>query len=121
MANKVFLNKSGFIEHVYVGGQTFQTIFEDGVKIMLFIDRLVADKKKVRILVNINKITKVSADSLLAAADALKSLPRAKMAIYGGRKLFIRLAELVVSATGKKESVKFFDTKTQAQNWLKNS
>lgn len=121
MSNKVFLNKDGYIEHLYIGKQTFQKVFEDGVKIMLIADRLIADKKKVRILTSISNITGVSADSLLAAADALNSLKSAKIAVYGGRKLFKRFAELVILATGRKESVKIFNTKTQARNWLRRS
>ena len=118
MSNKVFLNKDGYIEHVCIGKQTFQRVFEDGVKIMLLADRLVSDKKKVKILTSIKNITGVSADSLLSAADALNSLKGAKVAVYGGRKLFKRFTELVISATGKKDSVKIFKTKTQAQDWL---
>jgi len=121
MANKVFVNKDGLIEQIYSGRQTFETITKTAAETMLLADRLRASGKKPNFLVNFKNITKVTADALLAASDALNAGLDTKVAIYGGNKYLNDLANLVISAMGKETSVLLFDTKKDASIWLKSS
>jgi hypothetical protein len=118
--NKVFSNKEGIIEQVYSGKQDFKTVIDFASQTMVIADELIGKKRKVRILVNIRHITGVTADSLLASADALNSFPSAKIAIFGGKRFFNKLTRLVISATRKQETVKIFNSKKKAVRWLKN-
>ena len=117
--NKVFLNKDDFIEQVYEGKQTFQTVMEASAKVMVLADGLNTKKKKVGVLVNIDKITSVSADALLASADTLNSTPDSKIAAFGGNALLHKLANLVILATGRSKTVRVFKSLSQAERWLK--
>lgn len=119
MANKVFLNKDGLIEQIYVGKQTFETVIESSSEVMVLGDQLKDKNRKVRVLVNLNKITTVTTNSLLAAADTLNAIPKAKIAIFGGKVFLHKLANLVIAATGRQKTVKLFNTRTLAEKWLK--
>ncbi len=117
--NKVFLNKDDVIELVYEGKQTFQSVVEISAHMMVLADELRARKNKIRVLVNINKITNVTADSLLAAADVLDSMSNSKMAVFGGRAFLHKLANLVIVATRKQKTVRLFKSRSQAEKWLR--
>lgn len=86
---------------------------------MLLTDQLKVNKKRVRIIVDIGKISSVSADALLAAANALNDLPEAKIAAFGGKPILHKFAALVIAATRRQNSVKVFKTRAEAQKWLR--
>lgn len=119
MPNKLFLNKRGFIEQVYEGKQTFYTVCLAAKELMFLIDDLQSKKKKVRVLVNLNKVTKVTVDSIVAAAESFNLPSNIKIAVFGGKALFCKLANLVIYATGKQSFVKVFKTRSEAEDWLK--
>lgn len=121
MANKVFLNKEGFIEQIYEGRQTFERVTKTAAKVMLLSDELHTRKKKIRILIDVKQITIVSADALLAATDSLNTILKSKMAVYGGRKFINKLANLVIAATGREKTVRIFSSRKAAEKWLKRS
>ena len=119
MGNRVFLNKKGFIEQVYIGNQNFGSVMDAASELMLLCDKLPANRRKVRILVSVKKIGRISADALLAGAEGLNLMPDAKVAIFGGNKLVNDLVNLVTAAVGREKSVLVFDTKKEALGWLK--
>ena len=120
MANRVFLNKEGFIEQTYEGKQTFETVLRAAARVMVVADKLHKNSKKVRVLVNIAEITNVSADALLAGADALNTIYKSKVALFGGQAFVNKLANLVIAAVGRQKTVAIFKNRKQAENWLKS-
>lgn len=117
--NKVFLNKHGVIEEIFIGRQNFESVMETAVEMMKLSDTLRRKNKKVSILANVRGITSVSADALLAAIDVINSSSISKIVVYGGNSTINRFAELVIIATGRKRSIKIFDNKGRALKWLK--
>lgn len=69
---------------------------------MLLSDKLHKQDKKIKILIDVERITIVSADALLAATDSLNTILKSRMAVFGGRKFINKLANLVIAATGRK-------------------
>lgn len=121
MANKVFINKEGIIEEVYIGRQTFETINRTAASAMKLTDKLLENKDKgfVRILINLKNIKSISAAAVLASADAINSMKNAKMALFGGEKLPNDLANFIITALGREETIQIFDRRKDAEKWLK--
>ena len=119
MPNSAFINEDYIIEQVYRGRQTFETVTKVAAKVMVLADKLQSGRKKVRILVSIRRITGVSADALLAASDALITISKSKIAVYGGNKYLNDLTNLVIAAVGRENSVMVFDRRKEAASWLK--
>jgi hypothetical protein len=120
MPNSVFVGKDQIIEQVYTGRQTFETVTRTAAEVMVLSDNLRIKKQKVRILVNLRGITKVTADALLAASDALNTILPSKIAVHGGNKYLNDLTNLVIAAVGRERSVMVFDIKKEALKWLKS-
>lgn len=93
----------------------------EAAKDLLFlIDDFERRKKKVKVLVNINKVTHVTADALVAEADSFILPSNIKIAVFGGKALFRKLANLVIVALGLQNRVKVFKTRYQAEEWLRD-
>lgn len=121
MPNSAVINEDNVIEEVYAGKQTFERVTKINAKVMVLADRLRSKRLPVRVMVNIENVTGVTADSLLAASDALNTITKSKIAIYGGTKLLNDLANLVIIAVGRERSVMVFDKKKDAFDWLVSS
>jgi len=119
MVNTAFINSGGIIEQVYIGRQTFRKVTKIAAKIMILSDQIAGRGGKVKILVNITKVKGITADAMLAAADTLNTILESKIAVYGGSKLLNDLANLVIVAVGRTDSVMVFDTKKEAIRWLR--
>ena len=116
--NKVILGKNDLIQQVLVGKQTFESVLESWAQVSQLADELKHQNKKIKILVNLANVTKVNADALIASADAINSVPDAKIATFGGKTLTNKFANLVIAATGRSKTIRVFKLKNQALKWL---
>lgn len=119
LLNKIFVNKDGVIEEIFVGRQTFKRVSRMAAKAMVIVDTLLAEHMQIKFLVNLRGITTFTADSIIAAYNGLNNTYPAKRALYGGSKLVNGLIKIIVSATGKENKTKLFETRLEAENWLK--
>lgn len=112
--------KNGVIQQTYTGKQSFNSVFESAAKVMTIADELKKEEKDIKVLVDIDKVTGASPDSLIAAADALNVKSEAKVAIYGGHSFIEKIAAFMISAVGKKESIRIFKSRQRAERWLES-
>lgn len=119
MKNTVFINKDYLIETVYRGDQTYDTLIEMGNRSAPLLEELRKKNKPLHILIDLSRIGKSNYGSRKGALEVVKKLPFHKMAIYGSNLYIKTLATYMAIATGKKSTMKYFDTKEAAVEWLK--
>lgn len=117
--NKAFLNEEGIIEVIYVGRQTFKKVTKTAGLTMVLRDKLLKEKKKLKVLADLSKITSIAPDALIAAADSMKTKHPTKSALFGGSALINGLAGILISATGKAKDIMIFETRKEAEKWLR--
>lgn len=116
--NQVFLNDKNIIEVIYAGDQTYESVKSVTEQVVGFSKKLKTEGKKVFILNALMDLGKTSAGSRRAAAEALRLKVYDRVALYGANVFFKYLANMIVVATGKKNVVKYFNTRQQGEQWL---
>ena len=120
-SNKVFLNKHGFIEIIYIGNQTAETIdaiSEAGQKLA---SKLRQEKKPILALANMEKIGLINIGARRRAAAYLKTKDYNKIACFGANTFVRTVGNIVVDAVHKSRNVKFFTTRSEAVVWLREN
>jgi hypothetical protein len=115
--NRVFINSEGFFEVILVGKQTgvdFKDLYE---KAKPLIDKVSAEGKPLRGLIDMTKQTNYSLSSDKAALELLESIDYDKLAMYSAPHAAV--TEGIIMAMGKGDYTKLFKTRDEAIAWLK--
>jgi malonyl CoA-acyl carrier protein transacylase len=123
---KIFINPSGFIEQHYFGELDPKSILDALTQLRTYAKKLNSEDKRVLILEDVSKITKIEflspkmAEVRKEAAKALKNIKFERVALYGPLHLQVILTTLALIA-GKRNKVQVFDNRTAAIKWLLSS
>jgi len=120
VSHRVFLNRDGFIEQVYTGDQTGDSIDQAIKKSTNIIKQMQKDGKSVLILVDSTKLGKLSTPTRKSSVEALRNIHYEKVAIYGPNPIAKAMINLIIHASGKHSSVRFFNERPAAEKWLRN-
>lgn len=119
MSNKTFLNHQGYIEHHYIGDQSYASVKKSMTIAARLASRLKTQGEDVMILADLTRLEKSTSESRKASLEALQSLPYDKIALFGGNLYVRHLANLIIKAAGKESVVKIFAARKQAEAWLR--
>jgi hypothetical protein len=120
---KIFINPSGFVEQHFFGELDPESILDGLMQLRAYAKKLNSEDKKVLILEDVSKISKVEflspkmAEVRKAAAKAIKDIKFDRVALYGPLHLQVILTTLALVA-GKRDKVKVFDSRAAAIKWL---
>jgi hypothetical protein len=121
--NKIFVNPSGFIEQHFVGHLSPEAILSNLKQIEKYSKKQAAEGKKVLILEDLSKITKIEylnpkmSKVRKESARTMKDLQFHKIAVYGPLQLQVIVNTMALVA-GKRSKVQVFDNRISAIEWL---
>ena len=118
MANRVFIDKTDVIRIVTVGSQTYESVKQIERDVRVISDKLRAQGKPVKILDDLTLMTSQNMGARKAALELMSLLPTGKIAIFGSSRIVRHVANLIITASGKTNSVKQFETEELALKWL---
>jgi UDP-N-acetylmuramyl pentapeptide synthase len=118
MPNKVFLNKNEYIEIIYEGDQTSETVNNVVDETLKIISILKKQNKPVKIINDLSKLGGSSMGARKTSAETLEKVKYDKVALFGANLFMKYLAILIIKASGMGEKVKYFDTREEAEKWL---
>lgn len=118
MSNTISPRPDGILLSVYQPEQTYETIKDVSERTRVEIERLRAQGKPVRILIDISQVKTQDIGARKAALEGITSLEFDKMAVFGAGLFIKHVAGFVIQAAGKSEMVKYFDTEKEATEWL---
>jgi hypothetical protein len=117
-ANKVFLNNQGIIEIHVVGDQTVLTIRAMGLKTEKLIEKLRAENKQVLVLDVLLEMGNVPPEGRKSVVKLATELDYDKAAMLGSSAALRLGANLMLRATGRNETAKYFENREDAVIWL---
>ena len=117
-------NPAGFIEQVYFGNQTPDSVIGAVEELVRQAKRLKSKQKKVLILADVTDVPKIDISGKMARArkEAIAAMTTAdydKVAVYGNVGVQIMVNTLVLIA-GKRDKVRVFGERVEALSWLKS-
>lgn len=119
MPNRVEFDSNEFISLIYEGDQDEsrlkQTIDESG-KMM---EQLKKDQKPVLVLVDLSHMGKLHTMARHIGEKSLRTQPFDRLAIFGWDIFTKYVVNLIIIASGKSDQAKFFNSRDEAINWLK--
>ena len=120
MKHSVFINENNYIEIIYDGNITIEDNQVALQKLSDLITEQEDKKAKVKILVDVSKAKEVD-DAVIALSKlAIRDLEYDKIATFGGNEYSKGNYEQVTSGRSDLQNkVRRFDTKEQAEEWLK--
>jgi len=121
---KTTFNPAGFIEQVYVGNQTPDSVIKGLEELVRRAKKLKAGHQSVLILADITGVPKIDISGKMAQArkQAIEVMATAeydKVAVYGNVGVQILVNTLVLIA-GKREKIRVFGDRVAALRWLKS-
>ena len=121
---KTSFNPAGFIEQVYTGNQTADSVIKGVTDLVSRAKKLKAEHKEVLILTDVTGVPKIDISGKMARArkQAIKAMTTAeydKVAVYGNVGVQIMVNTLVLIA-GKRDKVRVFGDRMAALRWLKS-
>lgn len=119
--NRVFINDQGIIEIQVRGDQTVASVQAMGDQTMQLAGEQQAAGKPVLILDNLLEMGKVPAEARRRVVDLIKSNNYHKLAMLGSDPLLKFGANLLIQATGKSATVRYFDDRKTCDAWLLKS
>lgn len=117
--NKVVLNDDGIIEIQVVGGQDLASVTAMGEKVKHLAASQRMAQQPVLVLDDILAMGDVPPDARKLVVELGKTTDYDRLAMLGRGGILRIGANLMLSATGKGEKVKYFDNREQAVAWLK--
>jgi hypothetical protein len=117
--NKVILNDDDIIEVQVVGSQDVASVMVMGEKIEHLAASQRAAQEPVLVLDNILAMGEVPPDARKMVVDLGKKLDYDRLAMLGKGSILRIGANIMLSATGRGDKVKYFDNREQAVAWLK--
>ena len=120
MVNKVYLDRSGFIQIWVVDAQTDESVREMGEKIGFYIKDLRAAGAPVLILDNLIKMGKTTSGARREVARLAKTLDFDRCAMVGnGSRAMRYCTNLMLKAIGRR-NVRYFGNLESAETWLRH-
>ncbi len=121
---KTTFNPAGFIEQVYIGNQTPDSVIKGVTELVRRAKKLKADRKQVLILADVTGVPKIDISGKMARArkEAIQAMTTAeydKVAVYGNVGVQILVNTLVLIA-GKRDKIRVFSDRLAALKWLKS-
>ncbi|MDE2026270.1 MAG: STAS/SEC14 domain-containing protein [Patescibacteria group bacterium] len=117
-ANEIFLNDKGFIESIFHGSQTEETVIAATKQYESFYNQLKKEGKHIFSLVDINDITEANSGARKAVVPILQKVPFEKIAIFGGSTIVKTLAKFMVYVSKNFTTMRYFATRSEAETWL---
>jgi hypothetical protein len=118
--NRVFLGRDGLIYNHHVGDQTGESVRRMIGDIASISSKLGSERKPVLALIDLSKLGNQNTAARQAASEGLKSLQFDRVAIYGRDPILRYIVSLVVRASGKGDTVKYFVSKSKAISFLRD-
>ena len=118
--NKVFLNEHDIIEIHVVGDQTVKSIAAMGKEVDDLIVKLRAEDKTVLILDVLVDMGDVPPEGRKKVVELAKELDYDKTAMVGKSAVLRFGANLMLRATGRGDTVRYFEDYREATDWLLN-
>ena len=118
------INPSGFIEQIFIGNQTPDSVIAAVEELVKRARKLKANDKKALILVDVTGVPKIDISGKMTRArqEAVKAMSNAqydRIAVYGNVAVQIMVNTLVLIA-GKRDKIKVFGDRVDALRWLKS-
>ena len=107
------------IEQVYRGNQTAETVSEGIAALRQVLTQAGGKAKPARILLDLTNLGKTSAEARAAGARGIRTVPIARVAMYGTNLYNQVMVNLIFQASGKARRFRAFNTKAKAIAWLK--
>jgi hypothetical protein len=119
MPNQITLDPDGFIRETYEGDQDSTSVSLAVRQTMGLIRELQAEdhSQPIKLLVDLRRVGNQNLGARQTGGKALQSLPYSKIAIFGGSKFLMAVANLLTSASGKR-NIRQFATEDDAIKWL---
>ena len=120
MTKRVWFEKGIICQQVDKSGLTVDTLKEDLVKLLEFQAEL--KKQNAPLYILYDAANALSADSATRqqAIYVMSCLNYQKVAVFGIRSVFMKyIAKFVIAGIRKREKIKIFDSKEQAEHWLR--
>lgn len=119
--NKIFFEKeTGIIWNVYHGDQDKDTISQAVNETVDIIKKNNIPKENVFVAVDLSDHGNTTTGSRKAATEALKEISYNKIAIFGLDAYMRNVAKFIINAINKDDSIRVFDTKEEAIDWIAN-
>lgn len=109
----------GIIRFTYHGKQTAETIAESGKELADSIDAQRESGGPILVLVDISDLGGLTTGARFKAIDIVKAIDFDKMATFGGSPLMQGMNNLVKKALKKGDRLGYFQTESEAAEWLK--
>jgi len=119
MSNKAYISEEGIIYNIFEGDQTEHTVHAVTYENRKFSEKLREAGRKVIILTDLSQLGASTAGSRKAATEALQKMDYDKVALFGANRFMKHLANLILFGSGMGEKARYFDTREQAEEWLK--
>jgi hypothetical protein len=117
MSNHSFTHEQGYIEQVYVGAQTKESVTQNFTATQELIPQL-PPSSKVNILVNLLDMTTTDTGSREVAVQYLQTLHYYRLAVITTSAYLKHVANLVIRASGQSHHAQVFSDRAHAVNWL---
>lgn len=118
MTDKVFITQQNIIEIIVEGDQTVESVRQLGNAASLLGDQMRDAGRPVIILDNLSQIGKVPPEARQLVVDFIKHVEYDRLAMVGSNPLVRFGANLMFQASGKRNRLKFFESRHAAVEWL---
>jgi hypothetical protein len=112
-----FINPAGLIEQHYVGAHNGITIGVGVREANKQVQKFIKANKPPLMLVNLTEVKSTNIKAHIAAAKGMRAVPFKKIAVYAPHNLQILINTLAI-VSDRKKSVKAFDSRFEALEWL---
>ena len=116
--NEVLINRRGIIEIKVRGDQTVASVQAMGDEAMQLAAQLIKAHQRVLILDNLLEIGEVPIEAVTRVMELVRASNYEKLAMLGNQQLIKIGANLIFYAAGRGKSVRYFDNRTKAIQWL---
>lgn len=120
MSESIYLGEDGCIYSIYEGDQTYESVKAGTDETTLIAKKLRQDNQSVKISIDLTRLGKTHSAARKIGVEFLRLLDFDKIAIFGNSVFNKHLVNFIITASGKSSTVKYFNSKEEAQAWLKS-
>ena len=120
MSNKVYLGADGYIHWDFMGDQDYEAIKQSEVEMSKIAKELHKANKLAYVLGDFAKIGKQDSGARRAGMEFMNSPIFDKCGGFGAPLYIKYVGNLVIKATNKTNKLKIFNTRDEAERWLKS-
>lgn len=118
MADNTVITKGKYIEIRFIGDQSEEKVRSVAEQAMTAAQEFINNDEWVRVLVDLSDQGNTTNESRRASKEAYNYGAYDKIAIIGFNKFLKNFINTVIATSGRQSSVKLFDTKEKALEWL---